>query len=163
MRKVDFAKLSERREGSRDAGAQMFCTLLRSAGVEARLVCSLQAFPFTTVPQASTAGKTKQTVVYGGTDSDNQTETGDEDIPSSASRPASVNGDATALAGPNRVKRFYHRAPGIAPRVDLGKTPPMPGRPFDPRTLVYAMLMFYSCKAEKNQRIILPSLLGRGF
>jgi len=101
MRKVDFVKLSERHEGSRDAGAQMFCALLRSAGVEARLVCSLQALPFATVPHTPTAGKIKQTVVYAGTDSDDQIETGDEGILSSASRPASVNGDATVLATPN--------------------------------------------------------------
>ena len=163
MRKVDFVKLSERHEGSRDAGAQMFCALLRSAGVEARLVCSLQALPFATVPHTPTAGKIKQTVVYAGTDSDDQIETGDEGILSSASRPASVNGDATVLATPNRVKRFYHRATGAASSVDLGKSPAMPGGPFDPQFLLYAMLMFYSCKAEKNQRIILPSLLGRGF
>lgn len=33
--------------GSRDFGAQLFCALLRSAAVEARLVCSLQPLSFT--------------------------------------------------------------------------------------------------------------------
>ncbi|GKZ21956.1 hypothetical protein AbraIFM66951_007276 [Aspergillus brasiliensis] len=33
-------------QGSRDFGAQLFCALLRSVGVEARLVCSLQPLPF---------------------------------------------------------------------------------------------------------------------
>ena len=33
-------------KGSRDLGAQLFCALLRSAGVETRLVCSLQPLSF---------------------------------------------------------------------------------------------------------------------
>lgn len=33
-------------QGSRDFGAQLFCALLRSVGVEARLVCSLQPLSF---------------------------------------------------------------------------------------------------------------------
>ena len=44
-------------KGSRDLGAQLYCTLLRSAGVEARLVCSLQVLSFTAggppMPQSS--------------------------------------------------------------------------------------------------------------
>lgn len=35
------------RKGSRDIGAQLFCAMLRSIGVTCRLVCSLQALPFT--------------------------------------------------------------------------------------------------------------------
>lgn len=34
--------------GSRDVGAQLFCALLRTAGVETRLVCSLQPLSFVT-------------------------------------------------------------------------------------------------------------------
>lgn len=33
-------------DGSRDVGAQLFCALLRSAGVQARLICSLQPLSF---------------------------------------------------------------------------------------------------------------------
>ncbi|KAJ2897563.1 hypothetical protein MKZ38_004548 [Zalerion maritima] len=44
--KCDFQIAAENLEGSRDVGAQLFCALLRSAGVEARLVCSLQPLPF---------------------------------------------------------------------------------------------------------------------
>lgn len=42
----DFCENSRRLRGSRDIGAQLFCALLRSAGVEARLVCSLLPLPF---------------------------------------------------------------------------------------------------------------------
>ena len=42
----DFVDQTKSRRGSRDLGAQLFCALLRSAGVETRLVCSLQPLPF---------------------------------------------------------------------------------------------------------------------
>ena len=45
MERVDFARAAEALEASRDVGAQLFCALLRSAGAETRLVCSLQVLP----------------------------------------------------------------------------------------------------------------------
>ncbi|KAI4169228.1 MAG: hypothetical protein LQ346_008986, partial [Caloplaca aetnensis] len=42
MQKPDFIECARNLQGSRDVGAQLFCALLRSAGVETRLVCSLQ-------------------------------------------------------------------------------------------------------------------------
>lgn len=47
MEKADFLEAAKSLRGSRDVGAQLHCALLRSAGVEARLVCSLQALTFT--------------------------------------------------------------------------------------------------------------------
>ncbi|KAI0120501.1 Rad4-domain-containing protein [Hypoxylon sp. NC0597] len=47
LEKSDFLKAAESLSGSRDVGAQLYCALLRSAGVEARLVCSLQPLGFT--------------------------------------------------------------------------------------------------------------------
>ncbi|KAI1078068.1 Rad4-domain-containing protein [Whalleya microplaca] len=46
MEKEDFLKAAKTLSGSRDIGAQLYCALLRSAGVEARLVCSLQPLSF---------------------------------------------------------------------------------------------------------------------
>ncbi|KAI9682399.1 MAG: hypothetical protein M1817_000453 [Caeruleum heppii] len=45
MDRADFRQLAGRLEGSRDVGAQLFCALMRAAGVEARLVCSFQPLP----------------------------------------------------------------------------------------------------------------------
>lgn len=45
MEKADFRALAVKLEGSRDVGAQLFCAFLRSAGVDARVVCSLQPLP----------------------------------------------------------------------------------------------------------------------
>ncbi|KAL2162221.1 hypothetical protein VTH06DRAFT_7134 [Thermothelomyces fergusii] len=44
--KSDFLEAARTLQGSRDVGAQLFCALLRSVGVEARLVCSLQPLSF---------------------------------------------------------------------------------------------------------------------
>ncbi|GLB08112.1 hypothetical protein AtubIFM57258_003998 [Aspergillus tubingensis] len=46
LSRKDFVKQARTMQGSRDFGAQLFCALLRSVGVEARLVCSLQPLPF---------------------------------------------------------------------------------------------------------------------
>lgn len=46
LSKEDFRKQARTLQGSRDFGAQLFCALLRSVAVEARLVCSLQPLPF---------------------------------------------------------------------------------------------------------------------
>ncbi|CAJ2505325.1 Uu.00g127190.m01.CDS01 [Anthostomella pinea] len=46
MEKSDFREAANSLQGSRDVGAQLYCALLRSAGVEARLVCSLQPLSF---------------------------------------------------------------------------------------------------------------------
>ena len=45
MMKEDFRVAGQQFRGSRDVGAQLFCALLRSAGVDSRLVCSLQVLP----------------------------------------------------------------------------------------------------------------------
>ncbi|CAK7211196.1 hypothetical protein SCUCBS95973_001051 [Sporothrix curviconia] len=44
--KDDFIAAAKSMRGSRDVGAQLFCALLRAAGVETRLVCSLQPLSF---------------------------------------------------------------------------------------------------------------------
>ncbi|KAL7622243.1 hypothetical protein AAE478_007747 [Parahypoxylon ruwenzoriense] len=47
MERLGFREAARSLRGSRDVGAQLYCALLRSAGVEARLVCSLQPLAFT--------------------------------------------------------------------------------------------------------------------
>lgn len=53
----DFVAAAKNMEGSQDMGNQLFCAMLRSAGVDARVVCSLQVLPFTSVPKGSTPQK----------------------------------------------------------------------------------------------------------
>ena len=46
MQKSDFLTAAHKFNGSRDVGAQLFCAMLRAAGVDARLVCSMLPLPF---------------------------------------------------------------------------------------------------------------------
>ena len=46
MQKTDFLSAARKLKGSRDVGAQLFCAMLRAAGVDARLVCSILPLPF---------------------------------------------------------------------------------------------------------------------
>lgn len=57
MDRADFIAGAKNLAGSQDLGNQLFCALLRSVGVQARLVCSLQPLPFGSVPKASTPKK----------------------------------------------------------------------------------------------------------
>ncbi|KAH6617827.1 hypothetical protein B0J18DRAFT_446029 [Chaetomium sp. MPI-SDFR-AT-0129] len=57
LEKSDFLEAAKTLRGSRDVGAQLFCALLRSVGVEARLVCSLQ--PLSCSPGAPAMPKPK--------------------------------------------------------------------------------------------------------
>ncbi|KAF2749831.1 Rad4-domain-containing protein [Sporormia fimetaria CBS 119925] len=54
----DFRKAASKRQGSQDIGAQLFCTLLRAIGLEARLVCSLQCLPLVAGGQSSSQKNT---------------------------------------------------------------------------------------------------------
>lgn len=55
----DFKSAAASRKGSRDLAAELFCALLRSVAVEARLVCSLQVLPFSGVAKGQTPEKPK--------------------------------------------------------------------------------------------------------
>jgi xeroderma pigmentosum group C-complementing protein len=57
--KAEFFRAAKTMQGSQDTGNQLFCALLRSLGVEARLVCSLQPLPFTS---KSSKGSTPQKI-----------------------------------------------------------------------------------------------------
>ena len=46
MQKADFLSAAGKLKGSRDVGAQLFCAMLRAAGVDARLVYSMLPLPF---------------------------------------------------------------------------------------------------------------------
>lgn len=57
----DFRNAAKTLRGSRDVGAQLYCALLRAAGVETRLVCSLQPLSFASGgPSMGSTPKSKQ-------------------------------------------------------------------------------------------------------
>ncbi|KIW62528.1 hypothetical protein PV04_10696 [Phialophora macrospora] len=55
----DFKSAAVSKRGSRDLAAQLFCALLRSIALDARLVCSLQVLPFSRVAKGQTPQKPK--------------------------------------------------------------------------------------------------------
>ncbi|OAL52177.1 Rad4-domain-containing protein [Pyrenochaeta sp. DS3sAY3a] len=66
MDKDDFRNAAHILQGSQDVGTQLFCTLLRAIGIEARLVCSLQPLPFASAAERATpqkAGPSKHTII----------------------------------------------------------------------------------------------------
>ncbi|PLB55633.1 putative DNA repair protein Rad4 [Aspergillus steynii IBT 23096] len=81
--KEDFQKQAKTLQGSRDFGAQLFCALLRSAAVEARLVCSLQPLPFSGTTKNMTPTKPKPQYIV--ISSDNPETSADEQIKSQGS------------------------------------------------------------------------------
>ncbi|KAH7383184.1 hypothetical protein BKA66DRAFT_463311 [Pyrenochaeta sp. MPI-SDFR-AT-0127] len=66
MDKDDFRNAAHTLHGSQDVGTQLFCALLRSIGIEVRLVCSLQPLPFASTAERATPQKSsvqKTTIV----------------------------------------------------------------------------------------------------
>lgn len=63
MQRPDFRIAAVTLGASRDIGAQLFCALLRSAGVDARLVCSLQPLPFTATGKVSLSSLPKPPMI----------------------------------------------------------------------------------------------------
>lgn len=59
----DFRETASKLKASRDIGAQLFCALLRSTGVEARLVCSLQLLSFASTTKGTTPQKPRMLVM----------------------------------------------------------------------------------------------------
>lgn len=55
----DFRDAAKIRSGSRDLGAQLFCSLLRSVAVDTRLVCSLQPLSFSGEAKGTSPEKPK--------------------------------------------------------------------------------------------------------
>ena len=61
MHLSDFRDAATTLKASRDVGIQLFCALLRSIGVEARLVCSLQLLPFQPAPKVTISQARRRT------------------------------------------------------------------------------------------------------
>lgn len=109
MEREDFVKLAFDPKGSRDVGSQLFCALLRSAGVNARLVCSLQPLPLTFAPAPQSTKSTAPTNQPGTTDRGH------------ARNPASIQGRNAEVAPAGSGIRAAHQPP--APREPGGLGP----------------------------------------
>lgn len=88
LSKDDFRTQAKILQGSRDFGAQLFCALLRSVAVEARLVCSLQPLPFSGTVKDMTPIKAKSQYIV--ISDDNETSTDQSQKPGGSPTPAQV-------------------------------------------------------------------------
>lgn len=97
--------IGRKRSGSRDLGAQLFCSMLRSIGLDVRLVCSLQPLPLQAALKPVTPSKPVPTVIPF---CDTRTGLSSDEM--------SIKAEETFKSGPNStpqgVRRFGH-TPGI--------------------------------------------------
>ncbi|KAJ5081621.1 hypothetical protein NUU61_009885 [Penicillium alfredii] len=89
LSKEDFRMQAKAMNGSRDFGAQLFCALLRSAAVEARLVCSLQPLPFSGTVKDMTPSKAKPGPIVISSD-DHDTSTDERQKPADSPTPSRI-------------------------------------------------------------------------
>lgn len=73
-------------QGSRDLGAQLFCALLRSVTIDARILCSLQPLPFTGGRKDMTPSKSKRKPIVISSDDTRPTGKQNNPQPSTPSR-----------------------------------------------------------------------------
>jgi xeroderma pigmentosum group C-complementing protein len=92
LSREDFISQAKMMQGSRDFGAQLFCALLRSVAIESRLVCSLQALPFSGTVKDMTPSKKGPEYIVVSSD-DHETSTDERKI-------------ATASPSASRVRRL---------------------------------------------------------
>ncbi|KAL8877772.1 MAG: hypothetical protein Q9192_008601, partial [Flavoplaca navasiana] len=124
MQKPDLLDSANKLHGSRDVGAQLFCALLRSAGVETRLVCSLQVLPFTSVAKGPAPPKlpTKPLPIvdYNPLTSDNEPDhniaTSERSSSTFHRRPIGATGGLTRFSNPN--------APPVTSSLPLSRPKP---------------------------------------
>ena len=126
MAKEDFKIAAQRLNASRDVGAQLFCALLRSVGVDARLICSLQTLTFNSSPPAIGTSQPKYTAYYsaeqqeqhGPSEADNDSDTENKH----------ASGGKTAIGSVGGRTRFEPNANG-ALESPSDKLPLYPKRP----------------------------------
>lgn len=119
--RTDFREAALSFQGSADVGAMLLCALLRSVGVVARLVCSLQPLPFAAVGVSNTPQKEapmKATVYANISD---QEESPASDTPVETSAAGQQTGSPVM---PRRIARIGQSRISSGTTMDLGRPPP---------------------------------------
>ncbi len=122
--KSDLLECASNCEGSRDVGAQLFCALLRSAGVETRLVCSLQVLPLIATSKGTMSQKPpirRMPIIdhnppSSDNDSDQHLQTRQGSPPSPRKRPIGSTGGLTRFSNPTTPKPTFNSMPRPPPR-----------------------------------------------
>ncbi|TID20665.1 Rad4-domain-containing protein [Venturia nashicola] len=113
---ADFRRAARSMEGSADLGAQLFCTLLRALGVEARLVASLQPLGFAAVAEIPTPRKKSnvKVTVYANASDDEQ----------DSGHAAAADANTSSPTPRRRIGRIGQSRATTNTAADLGKPPP---------------------------------------
>lgn len=127
MHKSDLLDSASKLQGSRDVGAQLFCALLRSAGVETRLVCSLQVLPLIATAKGITPQKLHikpiPIIDYNPPTSDNDSDrhvpTSQRSSPHLSKRPIGATGGLTRFSNPDAPPTTPNPLPIPSPRSKL--------------------------------------------
>lgn len=116
MEIADFRRAAKSMQGSADLGAQLFCTLLRALGVEARLVTSLQPLGFAAAAEIATPQKKSngKVTVYANASDDEQ----------DSGHAAPANPNTTSPTPLRRIGRIGQSRATTNTTADLGKPPP---------------------------------------
>ena len=165
MHKADFCEAAIKLEGSRDIGAQLFCALLRSTGVDARLVCSLQPLPFTAVNKGSTPLKAKPAIIVPFSETRAGLSDGDSGTEAGSDSSVRTMGSTTKNTVTKRIRSKLAPRPGLTqhdPSPTMASIVPQSMR--DPRHVpMMILLTFCRAKAKNHSGVSLSSLLGGGF
>ncbi|KAL8994372.1 MAG: hypothetical protein Q9169_005636 [Polycauliona sp. 2 TL-2023] len=125
MHKSDLLDSANKLQGSRDVGAQLFCALLRSAGVETRLVCSLQVLPFIATAKGAIPPKLpvqpRPVIDYTAPTSDNDSShpiaTLETSSTAPSKRPIGATGGLTRFSDPHAPPITSDSVPHPSPRA----------------------------------------------
>ncbi|MCJ1463886.1 hypothetical protein MMC07_002495 [Pseudocyphellaria aurata] len=114
MQKFDFRDAAKSLEASRDTGAQLFCALLRSANVEARLVCSLQPLPFLATLSTTNSQRATRKIVVVDSERQAATSSDESEIDSEGKGPMEVSNSIGSMAGRSRLSLGPSQRLGIS-------------------------------------------------
>lgn len=114
MQRFDFRDAAKKLEASRDTGTQLFCALLRSANVEARLVCSLQPLPFLATLSTTNSQKPTRNIAVADSERRTATSSDESEIDSKDNGPMEVSNPIGSIAGRSRLSLGPSQRLGIS-------------------------------------------------
>ncbi|KAK6361530.1 hypothetical protein TWF730_005250 [Orbilia blumenaviensis] len=116
----EFRAAAKKLEGSRDLGAQLFCALLRRAGLDARIVCSLQPLSWQFKAKYNIDDAKRENMKFVNEDREDY-QTSDEDVDTATF----VGSPNKTFGGAGPVRANFRVAPPVAPfRTGVAEGPP---------------------------------------
>lgn len=168
MQQSDFRDAARNLEASRDTGAQLFCALLRSAGVEARLVCSLQPLPFTATFKTMTSQGPTPNMAIASSEGRAATSSDDSEIDRKDKESKEVSYPIGSIGGRSRFSLGPPQRLGISNQsqtIESSNRTTLSSKSwqFLNHILVHINSNIHRISSKTHQRISLSNVLGRSF